>query len=202
MHTKHFIITCLLFCSCAQNTTQKDNDLTQNPITDSTTIQKEQHAEININFSNIEEFTGEDGLYKFNAPKGLFVKGPNNEFISEVLNAKIIFSSDMTNQFDETGIFSKKDLINQCKSKISCTYSVDKNDWFVLSGFDKKNNMVYLKGFYDELVSMEGREEGEPSWLWSKSAILEIQYSEKFRKEFDKLIPIIMNSFKCDFSIM
>ena len=47
---------------------------------------------------------------------------------------------------------------------------------------------------------MQGRDEGEPSWLWSKSGVLEIQYNPKYKKEFDELIPFIMKSFKCDFS--
>ena len=49
---------------------------------------------------------------------------------------------------------------------------------------------------------MQGRDEGEPSWLWSKSGVLEIQYTEKNKEEFDKLIPLIIKSFKCDFSLI
>jgi len=45
---------------------------------------------------------------------------------------------------------------------------------------------------------MQGRDEGEPMWLWSKYGLLEIEYDKNFRKELDIIIPIINKSFKCD----
>jgi hypothetical protein len=68
-----------------------------------------------------------------------------------------------------------------------------------LSGYDQQNYLFYLKGYYDEMISMQGREEGEPSWLWSKSGVIYITYPEKFREEFDRLVPSITKSFSCDF---
>lgn len=189
----------LTFISCNQNNKYKDAN---NEITDSKKALNKKIIESfskKINYDINEEFIGQGGIYSFKAPKGLFIKN-GDTFLSEQLQAKIKFTSYYTNRFDESGFFSKNDLIKKYKGAIRSTYFFDKNDWFVLSGYDEENKIVYVKGFYQELVSMQGRDFGEPSWLWSKSGILEIQYTERYKKEFDRLIPIITKSFKCDFS--
>ena len=194
------IILTLIGCK-ANNSNEKENiALTQSAIKSKEIAIENDYDKINYN--NLEEFVSEDGLYKFKAPEGLFKRSSEDEFTSEILQAKIRFTKFQTYQFDEKGIFSKNDLIRKFKKKIKTSYFLDKNDWFILSGTDKKSNIIYLKGYYEELVSMQGRDEGAPSWVWSKSGILEINYTEKNKKEFDNLIPIIFNSFKCDFSVI
>jgi hypothetical protein len=155
-----------------------------------------------FDITDLEEFTGTEGVYRFKVPKGLFVRSSKDEFTSDLLQAKIRFISKITDRFDRSGFFKKEDLTRAYKSKINVQYFVEKNDWFVLSGKNPKNNIIYMKGFYEELSSMQGREQGEPSWLWSKTGVLEIQYSEKSKEQFDELIPLIMKSFQCDFSSM
>jgi hypothetical protein len=191
-------IAFLILFGCNQNNTNKKEKIELMDSSKTSTEVVIKNDDEKINYAIIEEFIGKDGLYKFNAPKGLFKRTSENEFTSKILQAKINFTFIETYSGDEQGIFSKKDLINKFKSKIKTSYFLDKNDWFVLSGNDAENNIIYLKGFYEELISMQGRDEGEPSWLWSKSGILEIQYTEKHKQEFDKLIPLIIKSFKCN----
>jgi len=177
MKEKITTIAFLILIGCNQNNSNKKENI---EFPDSTNTSKEvviKNDNEKINYNIIEEFIGQDGLYKFKA----LIR---------------------TDRFDEQGIFSKKDLISKYKRKIKTSYFFDKNDWFVLSGNDSESNIIYLKGFYEELESMQGRDEGEPSWLWSKSGVLEIQYTEKNKEEFDKLIPLIIKSFKCDFSLI
>ncbi len=195
------VIAFFILVGCNQNNLNNKGKI---KLKDSTKNSKEivfKNDNQEINYNNLEEFVGKDGnegIYKFKVPNGLFKRSSTNEFTSELLEAKINYKFIQTDRFDEQGIFSKKDLIRNYKSKIKTTYFLDKNDWFVLSGTDSENRIIYVKGFYEELVSMQGQDEGEPSWLWSKSGILEIRYTEKHKKEFDKLIPIIIKSFKCD----
>lgn len=202
MKEKIITIAFLILIGCNQNNPNKKENI---EFKDSTNTSKELVIKNNnekINYNIIEEFIGQDGLYKFKAPKGLFKRTSGNEFTSELLQVNIRFTLIQTDWFDEQGIFSKKDLISKYKRKIKTSYFFDKNDWFVLSGNDAESNIIYLKGFYGEFRSMQGRDEGEPSWLWSKSGILEILYTEKNKEEFDKLIPLIIKSFKCDFSLI
>jgi len=154
---------------------------------------------LNINYSNLEKVVGEDNLYQFDVPRGLFSKVSETEFVSNDLQATIKLNFNFTQSFDEAGIYSKTDLINRYKSQYQTTYVADKSNWFALSGLTANRNIAYVKGFYEEFYSMQGRDEGEPAWLWSKSGVIEIQYPKQYKLEFDILIPIITKSFKCDF---
>lgn len=59
---------------------------------------------------------------------------------------------------------------------------------------------MYYKGFYEELYSSQGRDTGEPSWVWSRSGVIEIRYPEKYKKELDPIVSNINKSFKFDVS--
>lgn len=164
-----------------------------------------QSNQIQINYNETEEFTGRDNIYKFKAPKGLFTRVDNDVFMSQLLKATIKFTAfrfDQFDQFDQQGKYSKSSFINKYKNTINTSYELDKNDWFILSGLNTNNEIVYMKGFYEELESMQGRNYGEPTWLWSKVGVIEIYYPEDSKEEFDKLIPLIIKSFKCDFSFL
>lgn len=197
---KYLFVAVLFFYSYGCNQVNTENPVAADSNAPSETIEPQKLP--NYNAEETESFAGEDGLYRFNAPKGLFKKMPNDEFFCDELNAKIKFTFKDTYPYDEEGFFSKNDLINKYKRKINTTYLLDKENWFVLSGTNSFNRIVYLKGFYEELLSMGGRDEGSPSWMWSKAGVLEIQYDEKYKSEFDQLIPIITKSFKCDFSVI
>lgn len=151
-----------------------------------------------------DTFSNKDSTYSFKVPKGLFKQLSDNTFECQNFNAKITFISNVTFWSDENvqngteGLYTKADLIKKLKKKVSNPYIVDKDDWFVISGVNSNNKILYSKGYYQALVSMQGRDEGEPMWLWSKYGLLEIEYDKNFRKELDIIIPIINKSFKCD----
>jgi hypothetical protein len=52
-------------------------------------------------------------------------------------------------------------------------------DFFVVSGIDKQSRVVYAKGLYAELESMQGREEGEPTLMWRKVGLIRFRYPQK-----------------------
>ena len=155
---------------------------------------------VDINYNQLELFKGANGFYEFKAPHGLFKLAGDDIYISNKLDASVTVFTNYTDRFDQSGFFSFEDLIKKYEQGRTITYSAKKNDWFVLSGYDQQNNLFYLKGYYLDMVSMQGREEGEPSWLWSKSGVIYLTYPQKSKEEFDRLIPIITKSFSCDFA--
>ncbi len=167
------------------------------------TLNKESLPESFIS-NDLDTFSNKDSTYTFKVPRGLFKQLSDNTFDCQKFNAKITFLSNATFWSDENvqngteNLYTKADLITKFKKKVTNPYVVDKDNWFVISGINFKNRILYSKGFYEALASMQGRDEGEPMWLWSKYGLLEIEYDNKFRKEFDIIIPTIIKSFKCD----
>jgi hypothetical protein len=156
-----------------------------------------------IDYSDLEEFVGKDDIYRFKVPKGLFARKGDN-FLCKSLDATIDFELHYHHIFDgeESEYFRIDDLYSQYKGRMKSTYSVKKDDFFVLSGYRPSNEIVYLKAFYEELETMRGGEDVEPSYLWSKAGVLIIEYPESSKEEFKQLIPIIMKSFSCDFILL
>lgn len=142
-----------------------------------------------------EELRDQHGRYAFQAPRSLFRQSGADQYVSDQLRARISIENHFTQWFDETGIFSKEDLINRYRAQIRLTYSAGKDDWFVLSGYQSNGDIVYIRGLYSQMASMEGRDTGEPTWLWSKSAIIKISYPEANKAELDTLVPLISRSF-------
>jgi hypothetical protein len=174
------------------NRSTSSKEATEEPIS-------QEELTVPIDYNQLQLFRGSNGLYEFKAPRGLFKLAGDDIYISNQLDASITVFTNYTGRFDQTGFFKLEDLIQKFEQGRTITYSTAKNNWFVLSGYDQQNNLFYLKGYYDEMISMQGREEGEPSWLWSKSGVIYITYPEKFREEFDRLVPSITKSFSCDF---
>jgi hypothetical protein len=158
--------------------------------------------------NELDTFSDNDSLFSFKVPKGLFKQVSNNIFECESLNARIEFISNSTFWSDENvlngtaKLYEKLDVIKTYKKNISNLYLVDKANWFVISGQNSNNKIIYTKGFFQKLKSMQGRDQGEMTWLWSKYGLLKIEYNKAFKKEFDLIIPIINKSFICDFSLI
>jgi hypothetical protein len=189
--------------SCVQKGNQESGSKTNdNQKSSSSATHAQNVIDLQISYENPEQFTGVDSLYQFKSPKGLFRKKKDNLYESERLDATIEFISHYTDRFDQDGFFKKQDLINSFKRGVRPDYFVDKDNWFVLSYDFTDTYTVYLKGFYDEMISMQGRDEGEPSWLWSKSGVLKIKYNKKHQAVFGKLIPFIIKSFSCNLYIL
>ena len=45
---------------------------------------------------------------------------------------------------------------------------------------------------------MQGRDSGKPSWVWSRSGVIEIRYPDMYKKELDPIVSSINKSFKFD----
>lgn len=155
---------------------------------------------LNIDYKDLKSFKEETGLYAFEVPKGLYKWNKANEYISDVLNSSIVFYFTETSQIDDpNAIWEKKDLIKKMKENIKVSYSVEKNDWVVVSGTDNNGKIIYKKGYYFKPEDNHMGENGRNVQPWCFTGVLEISYHKTHQSEFDKLIPIIIKSFKCDF---
>jgi hypothetical protein len=137
---------------------------------------------------------------KFYAPKG-------NLLVSRDSKIKICYDYNYTVWLDEDeGIplfYSKKDAINYysknlqdlelTNEKIEGTLS--NNDGFVIRGKNAANQLTLIKGIYDELESMQGREEGEPNWLWSNTLIIKVTADQTDEEEFNYISNLLINNF-------
>ena len=153
-----------------------------------------------IEYNNLESFTSENGLYTIDIPKGLFKLIKENEYYSDKLNSRIILHFSETSQIDDPkAIWNKKDLIQKMKKNIAVTYNVAKKDWVIVSGTNKNGEIVYKKGIYFKPEDNHMGENGRNTQPYCFTGILEITYSTEQKEDFDKLIPILIKSFKCDF---
>jgi hypothetical protein len=76
-------------------------------------------------------------------------------------------------------ILSLKSVQAKFMQNVEVTYKPLKADFFVVSGIDKQSRVVYAKGLYAELESMQGREEGEPTLMWRKVGLIRFRYPQK-----------------------
>jgi hypothetical protein len=158
------------------------------------------NRDVKIDLTKLESFTGINGLYSFNAPEGLYLTKNENEYFSEGLQSNIIFHFTETDQIDDpNSIWEKKDLANKMKRNLKVTYATEKNDWVVVSGFGKNGEIIYKKGFYFKPRDNHMGENGRNTQPWCFTGVLEIRYPAEHQAVFDKIIPIIIKSFKCDF---
>ncbi len=179
------------------------NEKTESKISDS--INRKDSTEIanksvNIDYNNLEPFKGENALYSFDIPKGLFKLINENEYYSDILKSRIIFHFSETSQVDDPNtIWEKKDLMNKMKENITTTYSATKKDWVVVSGTNENGDIVYKKGIYFKPEDNHMGENGRNTQPYCFTGVLEIIYPIEQKEHFDKLIPILIKSFKCDF---
>jgi hypothetical protein len=155
---------------------------------------------VNIDYDNLESFKGENGLYSIDIPKGLFKLKNENEYHSDILKSRIIVHFSETSQIDDpNAIWEKKDLMNKMKENITTTYSETKKDWVIVSGTNDKGDIVYKKGIYFKPEDNHMGENGRNTQPYCFTGVLEIIYPVEQKEHFDKLIPILIKSFKCDF---
>ena len=55
---------------------------------------------------------------------------------------------------------------------------------FFIKGKNDSNELISIKGIYTELASLQGREEGEPTWLWSNTLVLKALVNQKDHVEY------------------
>ena len=189
----------LLFFSCQNE--KNDTKISDSSISDTKAdTAKMTSKSVNIDYKNMESFNSENGLYTIDIPKGLFKLIKENEYYSEKLNSRIILHFSETSQIDDpNAIWEKKDLIQKMKENISVSYNEAKKDWVIVSGTNKSGEIVYKKGIYFKPEDNHMGENGRNTQPYCFTGVLEIIYSTEQKEHFDKLIPILIKSFKCDF---
>jgi hypothetical protein len=189
----------LLFFSCQNE--KNDTKISDSSISDAKAdTTKMTSKSVNIDYKNMESFNSENGLYTIDIPKGLFKLIKENEYYSEKLNSRIILHFSETSQIDDpNAIWEKKDLIQKMKENISVSYNEAKNDWVIVSGTNKSGEIVHKKGIYFKPEDNHMGENGRNTQPYCFTGVLEIIYSPEQKEHFDKLIPILIKSFKCDF---
>lgn len=128
---------------------------------------------------------------KFNAPnENLLISRDNSIIISYEYNHT--HSSD-----DYIGIpllYKEQDAINYYSKGIKDIEITD-NDGFIIKGKNPSDQLIMMKGYYDEFASMQGRDEGKPAWLWSNTLIIKLTANKLNKEEFDYLSNLLINSF-------
>ena len=187
----------ILIFSCQNKQGNQSEISAINTLGDTTELAK---FPLNFDFDKLESIKSENGLYQFKIPKDLFKRKNENEFYSDVLKSKIIFHFSETSQIDAANaIWKKIDLVNKMKENILVTYSVAKNDWAIVSGTTNKGEIIYKKGIYFKPKDNHLGENGRNTQPYCFTGIIEIIYPTEQKDHFNKLIPILVKSFKCDF---
>ncbi|MFN4910611.1 MAG: hypothetical protein ACK444_04900 [Flavobacteriales bacterium] len=128
---------------------------------------------------------------QFNTPKGNLLISKDNSII-------ISYEYNHTHSFEDyIGIplfYKEQDAINYYSKGLK-DIEITNNDGFIIKGKNPSGQLIIIKGFYGEFASMQGRDEGEPAWLWSNTLIIKITENKPNKKEFEYLSSLIINSF-------
>jgi hypothetical protein len=147
-----------------------------------------------------DKFEDDAGLISFLLPKGDFIISNDNSLKSEKLSSivKVLFSE--TSQMDSPdAIWEKSDLSKAIKQGIDVTYFAEKKDWVVVSGFNKAGNIVYKKGFYFKPENNYAGENGRNTQPWCQTVVIELEYPNQKKGQFDRIISDLMKSMKVNF---
>jgi hypothetical protein len=160
-----------------------------------------------ITSTKMEVISGKEGNYHFEIPAGMFRPQGNFRPLTDTRNIKVWTSTEhqaVISLFTTSVHFGEgkeirtmQDLTDFCREGIQVTYKAGGADWSVASGYDKEGKIVYRKGFFSELTSMQGRDQGEPSWVWSKAMILEFRYPAASAPVMNKIVAAAVKSFGC-----
>lgn len=182
--------------SCAENS-KKDGQVIAGPNgqeqIDSTAVK----ADDRINFANLEQYYTADSVFSFVAPVGFFVvsdKGLQAKYANFEMTTKTY--SQLYPCDPEEEILTLKSIQAEYMRDIKVTYMSLKQDFFVVSGLDAQDRIVYVKGDYEEMRSMQGRDEGEPAHIWSKAGVIRFSYPQEKKADFNRVVEIISNSLR------
>jgi len=157
----------------------------------------------NINFAILEQCYTADSLFSFEAPKGFFIPTKNGlqsrdpDFEMETQTFIQFYPCD-----PEEEILTVKSLQRKFTQGVKVSYKTMKSDFFIVSGLDQQNRIVYIKGDYSELHSMQGREDGEPTHMWSKAGVIRFSYPQQKKADYNRVVEIITNSLQVNHDMM
>lgn len=189
-------------CSCSENKANENPVITEQS-SKSPKDTPTPEAKNDINFSNLEQYFSADSLYSFVAPEGFFYSSPMGlravdiDFEIETIN----FAQNYPCDPDEE-ILSLKSVQAKFIQNVKVTYKPLKADFFVVSGIDKQSRVVYAKGLYAELKSMQGQEDGEPTLMWRKVGVISFRYPQEKKTDFNRVVEIIANSLQVNHDLM
>ena len=130
-------------------------------------------------------------IFKFNPPRENILSSRDNKIIlSYDYNYTYVFDEDK----GSTLFYKEQDAINYY-SKDLIDIELSENEGFIIKGKNSNNQLVIIKGLYDEFASMQGRDEGEPMWLWSNTLIIKITADEADKDEFNYISRLLINNF-------
>jgi hypothetical protein len=113
---------------------------------------------------------------KIGVPLNIFNKPLGEELISFDLNTRVKYKYNLTywsdNENPSQRFLNIGDAVNYYKKGLMDVRSQVLNNSFIIIGKNELNELVYIKGVYDELVSMGGRISGEPLWVFSNTLVL------------------------------
>jgi hypothetical protein len=183
--------------SCAENSGKDGKEVIAEPggqeQIDSTPIKVEDR----INFANLEQYYTADSVFSFVAPVGFFVVSErgllakDGDFGMTTKTYAQLYPCDPEEQ-----ILTLKSIQAEYMRDIKVTYKSLKQDFFVVSGLDAQDRIVYVKGDYEEMRSMQGRDEGEPAHIWSKAGVIRFSYPQEKKADFNRVVEIISNSLR------
>jgi hypothetical protein len=134
-------------------------------------------------------------------PFNKFEKPERNLLISKDRKIKITTDYNYTDWFDqEEGIplfYNDQDAIDYY-SKDLINLEIYENKGFVIKGKNTQNELVVIKGIYNEEISMQGRDEGEPKWLWSNTIILKATVNDMYIQEYNLISDFLIDYFSDD----
>ena len=105
-----------------------------------------------------------------------------------------IFTDWMHQEEGNLLFYKEKDAIDFYTKGLT-NLKIENVDGFVISGQNSTKDFIFVKGFYDDLYSMEGRDDGDPKWLWSNTIILKIVMNQFDAEEFVNLSEILNKGF-------
>jgi hypothetical protein len=133
-------------------------------------------------------------------PVARFEKPIGDLLVSKDKKIAIEFDYNQTfwhDQQEENPLFFKpEDAINHYSKGLN-QLETSKSD-FVIKGKDDSNQLIFIKGIYTDFYSMQGREYGEPKWLWSNTLVLKVTVNEKDIVEFNYITEHLERHFDSD----
>ena len=133
-------------------------------------------------------------ISKFNVPKG-------NSLISKDKKILISYDYNFAHWSDEDDgnllFYEEQDAINYYSRGIE-DIEITENKGFIIKGKNASNQLILIKGIYGDMVSMQGRDEGDPTWLWSNTLIVKITADQADKEEFNYISGLIINNFSTE----
>jgi hypothetical protein len=131
-------------------------------------------------------------------PASNFTNPKGNILISNDKKIKISYDYNNTNWSDQEDVnplfYNEKDAINYY-SKDLHDIELSYNEGFIIIGKNTTNQLLIIKGLYTEFVSMQGRVEGDPMWLWSNTLAIKATVNQKDKEEFNYISNLLINNF-------